>query len=108
MNVVITCFFSDVDRHITFTAQIFLASGYQYATEHGILFGPINHHHFQFRDVVPIINVVFIEHGEDKRSRGEISHSMSGHHSCNNDRISIINDELSPLIRYLYRKLYGY
>ena len=102
MNVVITCFSVMLIIILTFTAQIFLASGYQYVTEHGILFGPINHHHFQFRNVVPIINVVFIEHGADKRRRGEISHSMSGHHSCNNDRISIINDELPPLIRYLY------
>lgn len=95
-------FFSDFNHHVAFTAQIFLASSYQYAAEHGILFGSVYHRHIPFRNVVPIINAVFIEHGAGKRRRGEILHFMSGHYSRNNNRISSINDELSPLISYFY------
>jgi hypothetical protein len=60
-------FFSGFDRHSVFTAEILRASGYRHAAEHGI----VHQRHFPFREVVPKIDVVFIEHGAGKRRRKE-------------------------------------
>lgn len=71
LNVVNHLFFSGFDHHNVFTAEILWASGYRHAAEHGILFGPVYQRHFPFREVVPKIDVVFIEHGAGKRRRDE-------------------------------------